>query len=385
MKRIFIGLLLIVSITFTYAQKSKISSALNYVTSGQLDKAKEAIEAAAVHEKSKDLPRMFYAKGKVLQAVGETDNEEFMNLYEDPLVQAYNFYMEAIERDEKGKMEKLINLAMPLLANDFISLGITKFQEGDFEKALEAFEYNLEIGKMPFYGGAIDTSIIFNAGLSAYNAKINDKAIEHFTKVKDLEYGDFTLYILLKNTYIAEDDSASALVVLQEGFEKYPENESLLIELINFYLMQGGEDAAQQALDYIAMAKEKDSDNASFYHAEGILYDKMGDVEKSIVSYEEALKLNPDYFDSNYNLGAHYFNRGVNKVNECNEILDNVEYDKCKTEADEIFKVALPYMEKAHELNSTDKSTMETLKLLYYRMQMMDKHDAMDQKLRDVQ
>jgi tetratricopeptide (TPR) repeat protein len=234
---------------------------------------------------------------------------------------------------------------------------------------------------MPLFGGGVDTTIMFNAGLAAYNGDLYDKAIEHFTAVKDLNYGDYTLYILLKNSYIAKGDSTGGLEVLQEGFMKFPDNESLLIELINFYITKGGKGAAQEALDYIELAKEQDPTNASYYHAEGILHDKMGNIDKSIESYEKALELNPDYFDSNYNLGAHHFNRGVNKVNECNEIMDNEKYEKCKHEADAIFEIALPYMEKAFEIDSTDVSTIETLKLLYYRMGDMEKHDKMDKIL----
>jgi len=382
MKRIFIGLLLLTGFVMANAQMGKVNSALNYVNSGQLDKAKEAIDAAAVHEKTKDKAKMYYAKGKVLQAVGETDVETFKNLYEDPLFQAYDNYMLALEKDEKGKLGKLVDLTMPMLSNDFINLGISKFQEADFPAALKAFDTNLEIGEMEFFGGVVDTTIMFNAGLAAYNGQLYDDAIKHFTAVKDLNYGDFSVYVLLKNSYVAKGDSAGGLTALQGGFMKYPDNESLLIELINYYLTKGGADAAQEALDYIGMAKEQDTTNASYYHAEGILLDKIGRIEESIAAYEEALKRNPDYFDSNYNLGAHHFNHGVNKVNECNEIMDNTEYTKCKEEADAIFKIALPYMEKAHEIDPEDISTMETLKLLYYRMKMMDKHEEMDKKLK---
>jgi tetratricopeptide (TPR) repeat protein len=327
---------------------------------------------------------MFYAKGKVLQAVGESQNEEYKNLYEDPLFQAYEYYMKAIELDDKGRYEKMIDLSMPMLSNDFINLGITCFQENDFAGALKAFETTLKIGEMPFYGGVIDTTIMFNAGLAAYNGEMYDAAIKHFTKVKELEYGDYTLFVLLKNAYIAKGDSTGGLTALQEGFTMYPDNESLLIELINFYITKGGQDAAQEALDYIGLAKEKDPTNASFYHAEGILYDKIGKIDESITSYEQALELNPDYFDSNYNLGAHHFNKGVNKVNECNEIMDNSEYQKCKEEADAMFEIALPYMEKAYEIDNSDISTLETLKLLYYRMGNMDKHAEMEARLEEI-
>ena len=39
--------------------------------------------------------------------------------------------------------------------------------------------------------------------------------------------------------------------------------------------------------------------------------------------------------------------------------------------------------EKGHEVNPEDVSSMETLKILYYRLKMMDKHNEMDEKLKN--
>jgi len=35
---------------------------------------------------------------------------------------------------------------------------------------------------------------------------------------------------------------------------------------------------------------------------------------------------------------------------------------------------SVPYMEKAHELDSTDRSSLETLKTIFYRLKMDDKY-----------
>ena len=68
-------------------------------------------------------------------------------------------------------------------------------------------------------------------------------------------------------------------------------------------------------------------------------------------------------------------------VEKANAIMDNEEYEKAKTAAEAQFTNALPYMENAHELNPADIATMETLKILYYRMQMMEKHEVIVKKL----
>ncbi|MBA7541760.1 hypothetical protein ES705_34076 [subsurface metagenome] len=371
--------MLLVGFSPIFAQKGKVTSALNYVTTGNLEKAKEAIEPAMTHEKSKDWPKTHYAKGRVLQAVAESKDTNTMKLYENPLPEAFKEYQKAIELDEKGKIEKIVNLQYPLLSNDFIQLGIEKFQEDKHKEAMEAFEYSLEIGKTPMFGGVVDTSVVFNAGLSAYNAKIWDKAIVYFTQAKDLEYDDPNLYPLMKEAYMESGDTLSAVKCLQEGFEKYPENEAVIINLINYYIESG---ANEEALEYLNYAIETDPENYSYYFGKGLAYEKMDRVDEAIESYKKSIELKDDYFNTYYNLGALYFNRGVNLIEIANEIRDNEEYIKAKAKGDAEFAKALPYMEKGHEVNPEDVSIMETLRTLYRRLLMMDKYAEMDKKIK---
>ena len=95
----------------------------------------------------------------------------------------------------------------------------------------------------------------------------------------------------------------------------------------------------------------------------------------------KAADLNPTYFDTQYNIGALLFNKGVTMVEKANEIMNIKEYEKAKNAADEQFAKSLPYIEKAHELDPDEIATMETLKILYYRMQMMEKHAVIVKKL----
>ena len=82
--------------------------------------------------------------------------------------------------------------------------------------------------------------------------------------------------------------------------------------------------------------------------------------------YLTALELNPSAFGANYNLGALYFNQGVETKNKASDTDNNSLYKKLNKEADAVFAKALPYLETAHELNAEDKNTLLSLKQLYY-------------------
>ena len=62
---------------------------------------------------------------------------------------------------------------------------------------------------------------------------------------------------------------------------------------------------------------------------------------------------------------------------EADNIKDPKEYGVAKDAADVVLKKSLPYMEKAHEIDPKEASTIETLKTLYYRTQNTEKYEEM--------
>jgi hypothetical protein len=76
-----------------------------------------------------------------------------------------------------------------------------------------------------------------------------------------------------------------------------------------------------------------------------------------------------------YNLGALYINE-ANKIQvKANDLpLDKVkEYEALTKEADDIIRLALPYLEKANELQPGNAETISVLKSVYIRFKMDDK------------
>ncbi len=374
---ILIGALLLSSIT--YAQKGKVTAALTYLDNGELEKALQTIQIAEKNEKTANWYKTYYAKGRILQAIAESKDPKIQKLVENPLQKAYESYQKAMKLDEKGKIAKTIEIYLPMLNNDFINQGVKAFQDQRFEDAMKDFEYALKVGQDKVFGGVVDTSLIYNAGLAAYNGKLWDKCVEHISKAIQMNYGGSAAYVLLKNAYLEKGDTLAAKKTLQEGFDKYPTDKTIIFELINYYLLI--EKDSQAALDYIKKGLEKDPENSSLYFAEGLALDKLGKHDAAIKAYKESIARDSTALNSYYNLGALIFNDGVSMFNECNKIMDNDKFKACVVKADEKFKESLPYLEKAHELDPKEINTMETLKVLYYRLHMYDKRDKIVKEL----
>jgi len=382
MKRTTILFVLLFAITSVFAQKGKVTSAQSYKDAGNLDKAVATIEETIdannpKTENSINWPGTWEVRGDIYQAIFRSKDENYKKLSNDPLTVAFDSYMKALALDEKDKFSKSVKIKLTLLITDLTNQAVAAFNEEKYEKAMKSFEQVLIIDKTPVYKSedlnSVDTVIIFNAGLSADKAQKYDKAIEYYKEAAKYKYNGAKTYSLIANSYFQKKDTINALQVLQEGLKEYSDNGALLVEVINIYLNANKVD---EAMKYLDLAIAQDPKNSSYYFAKGTLYDKLLKTDDATNYYLKAIEFKDDYFDAYYNLGALYYNKGVKQVDIANAVPSNLpeKYEEEKSKADIEFKKAIPYMEKAHEINPTDKFTMESLKTLYYRLKMMDKH-----------
>ena len=381
MKRIFLSFLIFVVSIGLFAKKGKVASALNYIDMGSLDKAKEAIDGAEVHEKTKDWPRTYYAKGRLAQASFESDDAKAKDLYPDPLMVAYNSYLKAIELDDKDSMGKLVTLQVAQLGNDFLQWAADEFEAENYKKSLAAFETLIELQKSDIYVSTLDTVLLFNAGIVAINAEDYDKAINYFNQCIEMEHEGAAPYEYLHSIYNTIDDPANAERVLKEAIDKFPEAQNILLSLIQFYLVN---EKDTEAFDYINMALESDPDNYRLHWAEGVLYMKQDRLEEATVALQKSIDLDPDFFDTQYNMGVCYYNMGVNLFDAANDIMDNKKYNEAVEEAKKVFSKSVPYMEHALEIKPDDLDTMNSLKELYYRLQLTDKYNEISKKIEEI-
>lgn len=389
MKKTIVLLALMLAVSGAFAQKGKVTSAQNLKDTGKLDKALETIESTIdpsnpKAEKSIPWPKTWEVRGEIYQAIFASQDANIKALSDDPLTVALESYKKALELDEKNKFGKSIKIKLTLLTNDLTNQAVEAFQNEDYKKALASFEQILDVQSIDIIKAdnpnAVDTVILFNTGLAAYNAEDYKKAVQYYGEAAKYGYNGARTYSLIANSYQQMGDTLGALESLQTGFEKYPEDNGVLTSLIQIYLDM---DKTEDAMKYLTMAIEQDPKNATYYFAQGTLYEKLGDEENAIATYNKAIEVDATFFNAYYNLGALYYNKGVQQVEVANAVPanDNAKYQEELKKADVWFEKALPYMEKCNEINPDDIMTLESLKNLYYRMKEMDKYNAVLEKL----
>lgn len=389
MKKLSFIMVLLLCVSMVNAQKSKVTGASNYLNSGKLDKAKEAIDAGIGHEKCVAWPKAYLIQGKVYQAIFESPLPAYKNLADAPLKTAYEAYMKCMELDVKSKYAKAVKAQMTNLIPDFTNRAVQFYNAEDYAGALTAFEKVLEIENMEMFKAdnlAVDTAVIFNAGLAAQKANNLEAAIKYYKQTIGYNYGGAKAYAYLSKVLAESDKGEESLTYLHKGFELYPNDAYMLVELINHYLL-GGE--PEKAAEYLDKAIALDPENGSYYRAKGTLYEKTNEPAKAKEMYEIAFAKDPKDYISQYNLGVLQLNVAEEARKVANDIMDQKKYDAALKNLFKLYEEALPYFTKVVEIKPDEQNSVSTLKELYFKLrnekpEYMKKYEEYKAKLENL-
>jgi tetratricopeptide (TPR) repeat protein len=244
----------------------------------------------------------------------------------------------------------------------------------DYNACFEFFKGVIGINELKQINKSDDTTL-YNTGLAAGLANNKDGALVYFQKAADLGYKDISLYKDLRNIYYEKKDSASALKALNQGLAVYPDDIDLLTYIVYHYLSAGKRD---KAMAFILKAKQKNPNNKIFWAVEGSYYSNAGNTDSAIYCYQKSIEIDPMYFIGHYRIGEIYLLHAVSLSNTANNELDEKKYKEKKAIADQEFKKAIPYLEKAYEVVPKDQyferqqGTLENLNKIYIRFKKDD-------------
>lgn len=80
-------------------------------------------------------------------------------------------------------------------------------------------------------------------------------------------------------------------------------------------------------------------------------------------------------------MGRIYYNQGVSTLDKANSISDATQYKQEKAKAEELFRKALPFFEKARELKPDEKEFLIGLRGIYYNLNMNEKFDEIEAEM----
>lgn len=290
-------------------------------------------------------------------------------VYEDALAQAVEAYKKAYEVDVKKSKLKDINAGLNSIAEKYLNDGMNSYQLGDLKGASELFGLAAEAAATePLC--KVDTTSIYNAGFTAWMVQDYERAKKFFEKCLDVKYyyEDGEVFAKLADIYKNTGDPKKGMEVLESGFVMFPQSQSILIGLINYYLENN--ENPDRLFELIGMAKKNEPNNASLYYVEGNIHKQLGNNDKAIESYYKCVDINPDYEFGFIGAGILYYELAVKLSEEASNEYDDAKYMALVEQFEKALHDAIDPFEKAFAIskdNSLKVNIAEYLKNIYYR------------------
>ena len=339
------------------AQSLMVESAVQDLRKGSLKKAKTEIDAAAVHEKTKDDAKTWYYRALVYAQIG-TDAQQakpkYKGLAPDWADQAYQSALECKRLDTENEYNKGLVSVFSTVGYDFYNRSRKLFNEKNYAEAMQVAS---QAAEMYNNGGEGDNAseAMFVAGLSAVAAHDTVNIKKFFNQLMRKRTDKEQVYNYLFNVYKAEDNVDQAMKVASNYQKNSKNNYKAYLLLAEGYLLNGN---VEKGKEVINQALELTKDSVNIYPAllcqSGALLELTNDIEGAQAKYQESLTLKPVQFEGNFNMGKMFYNRAVDKLQSAPEPdpfnEETIELaNKLESEAKEYFGKAITFLEKAVE------------------------------------
>lgn len=251
----------------------------------------------------------------------------------------------------------------------------------NFKEAYNFFDMYLNCSIQPLFTGYKYDETDKNMPSAAYWAvycgyKLQDpKATLHYAywALKDTAHYQYMLQYLAE-TYKMEKDTMRYVSVLEEGFKKYPRFPFFFPRLIEYYTKNEQYDAALSLCDKALQVN--DSSNLFKFTKSSVLL--------SLKRYKECIDLCDSVIAKDSTILGAYLNAGLSYFNQA------VEADKAlkqtakqKKEIIQLYKKALPYLEKYRKMVPAEKGLWGLpLYTIYLNLNMGKEFDEIDKLLK---
>lgn len=372
-----------------------------------LDEARKLIAPALINPETANSAHAWYVAGLIEEkavdagylslSLGKEINEPKFYKAVEAMT---DYYMKADSLDalpnEKGKVRRKyddkIQKALQTYYQFLVNGGGAAMDKRDFEGAHRMFKKFMDVKNMSLFQGtpiaetdSMSMQIGFFSAYAASQIPNNiEGAIAEYEAIKNVPYRQNDVYQLLAQSYLNASDTAKYVATLEEGSKLFPQENFYLFNMINTYIQQGKH---EQAKNYLEKVIAENPNDKQLYFVLATVYEQgFQNSAKAEENFQKALAIDPQYGDAVIGLGRIYYNQAANVQSEANAITGSqAEYDKANQKAQELFKKALPYFEKAVQIEPDNMQYLVALRGIYYNLKMDDKYNEMEKLIQSKQ
>jgi tetratricopeptide (TPR) repeat protein len=422
MKKLMTLVLLLAVASMSFAQKSELKAIEKALKNSNFGDAKSAVSAAEallgnMDDKSK--AKFYLLKAKSLYAEGKGSDSEI-----DEAIESIDQLKDLESKMGKLKYTPEANEMSSSMFNSSFEKANNAFQNKNYKVAANGFD---KIYKM----SPKDTIYLYYAASAAVSDADYVRALDYYTKLKNLGYTGISMNHYATNVesgieesfpnettrdlsvktkshkdprddktesksaeivknialiYVSQGEDEKALGAMADARAENPDDLSLLLSEANVYLKMGNKDKFKSLMEE---AVAKDPNNAELLYNLGVLAAQGGNSEESINYYEKAISIDPTYVDAYNNLAVQILAGESGIVEEMNGLgtsaADNKKYEELKEERLQLYRDAIPYLEKALDLKNTNIEATRTLMSIYSALGETEKFKAMKVKFEEME
>ncbi len=260
----------------------------------------------------------------------------------------------------KTKYSGEIRSALISNADRLYGAGNQLFNLRDGKGALDAWEYYCR------YHGAADSltaSVRYYQAIALWQQQDYAAAARHFATARELGYRHVEAYDYALTCLEATGDTTAIVKLAHEAYEEFGTAQPRYLRIIiNDCVKHSDFDRAHALID---AALARDSLDVEMLVAKGYVVERQHGVDAAIPCYERALEVNPDNLRALVSVGRYYYNKATASRRQ-------------DAMTRELYKRALPLLEKVYAGRPETRGVRAALKDIYYRLGMAERLDALE-------
>ena len=402
MKKIILSLIIFSLFQLSYSQKKELKTIEKQIKSEEYENALNTINSIKSLVDSSDdkiKARYYYLKGMARYQNGNSSFENKLLSIDD-----FNEVKEIELSGSKIYTIKVDDIFTELF-NSFVNDSRSALDNKNYEKSYKNLEAAYNVSKK-------DTLYLYNAALVATEAKDYKVALDFYEELINLKYSGVSM-----NYYAVEKESGKEQVFQDEksrnfsvdviGTHEAPRDEmaeSVEIDILrSMAAIYKTQEEYDKSIIYLDLAKKIDENDINLILLESNVRWEMGEVDEYQKLISKALEIEPDNVDLVFNLGVvnadkgnfddaiGYYNKAIEidpnytkaylnaaalilekegpMIEEMNSLgmstADYNRYDELKIERENLYKNAIPYLEKVFELESDNLNAARTLRNIF--------------------
>lgn len=393
MKKLLFTALLSLMVVGVHAQKKTLKGAKKALNKKEYTEAIDLATQASTNPDTQDDPEVYTILGQAN-----------MYLFNDNLTdisyaqKSFANYQTAIEKGgDKVKDELMEDVflndqnerlgggeGLMYLQNMLNRQGNVHFEAQEYEKSYEYFLISSNIKPD-------DIVMKFYVGYSAYASDKDAEALEYYLDVikmndelpeeEKFSNTQFAYNGVIDIYFSRQVDYDKALDYIAQAKAAYPEEKLYKDYEIDVLIKAEKMDQAIQGLKDVAASGNATKNT---YYTMAFLYWNNQNFAEALKAADEALGLDPDYYDALYVAGSVHYNQAADLLKEANNTDDNAAYEDLKAKAVVKFRDAMPYFEKAIAQRPEDTYSLNPLSTIYDQLDMDAKRDAILDKLEKI-